>query len=133
MGGFNFARQLLTAMALVALFLSAIGIYGVMTNVVGEQSREIGIRLALGGTRGQVMRRVVAQAMVPVLCGLGVGLLGAGAVTNALAAVLFEVAPLDPTTFIATAVVLLVAALAAGYLPARRAARVDPVVTLRSE
>jgi putative ABC transport system permease protein len=133
LGPFNFARQLLAAMAAIALFLSAIGIYGVITHIVGERTREIGIRIALGGSRRAVVRSVVTQAIVPALWGIGVGLIGAAAITNALAAGLIGVRPLDPATFGAAAFVLLVCAAAAGYVPARRAARVDPVVTLRSE
>ena len=133
MGTFNFARQLLTAMALVALFLAAIGIYGVISHIVGERSREIGIRIALGGSRRAVVRSVVAQAVVPALWGIGLGVAGAAAITSALAAGLIGVRPLDPATFGAAAAILLACAAAAGYVPARRAANVDPVVTLRSE
>jgi predicted permease len=132
-GPFNFARQLLAAMAMLAVFLSAVGIYGVIAHVVGERTREIGIRLALGGTRRAVVRSVLAQALTPALWGVGVGLVGAGALSTALSAVLLGVHPIDPITFAGAATVLMVAALAAGYFPARRAAQVDPVVTLRSE
>jgi predicted permease len=133
MGPFNFARQLLAVMALMALFLAAVGIYGVIAHIVGERSREIGIRIALGGSRRTVVRSVVGQAVVPALWGLAIGLIGAGAITNALAAGLVGVRPLDPITYAAAALVLLACAAFAGYVPARRAARVDPVVTLRSE
>jgi predicted lysophospholipase L1 biosynthesis ABC-type transport system permease subunit len=132
-GPFNVARQLLAAMAVIALFLSAVGIYGVIAHVVGERTREIGIRIALGGTRRAVVRSVLAQALTPALWGVGLGLVGAGALSTALSAALLGVAPVDPVTFGGAATVLLLAALAAGYFPARRAARVDPVVTLRSE
>jgi putative ABC transport system permease protein len=132
-GAFNFARQLLAAMAVMALFLSTIGIYGVMAHIVGERAREIGIRIALGGTRREVVRTVVAQAMRPAVSGLIVGLIGAGAMANALSAVLIGITALDPITFATAALLLLLAAWLAGYIPARRAARVDPMVTLRSE
>ncbi len=132
-GPFNFARRLLTTMALVALFLSAVGIYGVIAHVVAERSREIGIRLALGGTRREVVRRVVTQAMIPALYGLVAGLAGAAAITTAMPAALGGVRPTDPVSFTGAAAALLLAALAACYLPARRAARVDPGVTLRTE
>jgi predicted permease len=133
MGPFNFARQLLAAMAVIALFLSAVGIYGVIAHVVGERSREIGIRIALGGSRRTVVRSVVRQAIVPALWGVALGVVGAGAITSALAAALIGVRPLDPATFISASLMLLACAAAAGYVPARRATRVDPVVTLRSE
>jgi ABC-type antimicrobial peptide transport system permease subunit len=133
MGTFDFARQLLAAMAMVALFLSAVGIYGVIAHIVGERAREIGIRIALGGSRRSVVRSVVAQAVVPALWGIGVGVAGAGALTSALAAGLVGVRPLDPVTFSGAALLLLACAAIAGYVPARRAARLDPVVTLRSE
>jgi predicted permease len=133
LGPFNFARQLLAVMALIALILSAVGIYGVIAHVVAERAREIGIRIALGGSRRAVVRSVVAQAIVPALWGVGFGVVGAGAITNALAAGLIGVQPLDPATFTGAALLLLACAAAAGYVPARRAARVDPVVTLRSE
>jgi predicted permease len=133
MGPFNFARQLLAVMAAVALFLSAVGIYGVIAHIVGERSREIGIRIALGGSRRTVVRSVVAQAIVPAVWGIALGVIGAGAVTSALAAGLIGVRPLDPITFVSAALLLLACAAAAGYVPARRAARVDPAVTLRSE
>ena len=133
MGPFNFARQLLAVMAVMALFLAAVGVYGVIAHIVGERSREIGIRIALGGSRRSVVRSVVGQAIVPALWGVGIGLIGAGAITNALAAALVGVQPLDPITYAAAAVALLACAAFAGYVPARRAARVDPVVTLRSE
>ncbi len=133
MGPFNFARQLLAAMALIALFLAAVGIYGVMAHIVGERSREIGIRLALGGTRRDVVRAVVVSAIQPALWGLAAGLAGAAGLSNALSAALIGVKPIDPVTFAGTVGLLVVVVLLAGYLPARRAARVDPVVTLRSE
>ncbi|HYU80191.1 MAG TPA: ABC transporter permease [Vicinamibacterales bacterium] len=129
----NFARQLLAAMALVALVLAAIGIYGVVSHVVAERSREIGIRLALGGTRRIVVRRIVAQAVAPAVWGLAIGLVAAAGLTAAFSFTLAGVKPLDPLTFTAASVLLFLAALVAGYVPARRAARVDPAVTLRSE
>ena len=99
---------------------------------MGERSREIGISIALGGSRRAVVRSVVRQAIVPALWGVTIGIAGAGAITSALAAGLIGVQPLDPATFIGAALLLLACAAIAGYVPARRAARVDPVVTLRS-
>lgn len=133
MGPFNLARRLLATMALVALFLSAVGIYAVMSHVVSERSREMGIRIALGGTRRGVVATVVAQAMTPALWGLGIGLAGAAAMTNAFSATLLGEKLIDPVTFAGATASLVLAALVASYVPARRAARVDPVVTLRSE
>lgn len=117
----------------VGLLLAAVGLYGIVAFSVGERTREIGVRLALGADRGDVLRMVVRQGMRPVAAGLGIGVLLAAGVTRLLVAYLLGVSPLDAVTFAAVGAILVAVALAASYLPARRAARTDPVRALRAE
>jgi putative ABC transport system permease protein len=119
--------------AAVALALASVGIYGVMAYSVAERKREIGIRVALGAQRRDVLKFVVAQGMTLTLIGIGIGLAAALALTKLMRSLLFEVSATDPLTFVAIAVLLSVVALAACYLPARRATKVDPMVALRCE
>jgi putative ABC transport system permease protein len=118
---------------LLALGLTAIGIYGVLSYSVSRRTREIGIRMALGATRREVARLVVREGLVMTAIGIVVGLAVAGAVMRLIASVLFEVHPGDPLTYMAVAGILIAVALAATWLPARRATAVDPVVALRIE
>jgi len=124
---------LITGFASVALLLAAIGIYGVMAFTVSQRNREMGIRVALGAVRQDVFRLVVGRAMVLTGLGLAVGLLGAVAATRLLTQSLFGVRPTDPFTYLAIAVLMCAVTFLASYLPARRAARVDPMVALRNE
>jgi putative ABC transport system permease protein len=117
----------------IALLLASIGIYGVMSYSVAQRAREMGIRMALGAARGRVLGLVVGQGMALVGLGVGIGLLGAFALTRLLGSQLYSVAPTDPGTFTAVAVLLSGIALAATLPPALRATRVDPVVALREE
>ena len=129
----RFVMLLLAAFALSATALAAVGIYGVMSYVVGQRRREIGIRVALGAERMQVLSRVVGQGLVHVALGLVLGLFGALSLTGLLGSQLYGLEPTDPMTFgAATSALVLVAALAC-LLPARRAAAVDPVQALREE
>jgi putative ABC transport system permease protein len=117
----------------VALVLSAIGIYGVLAFGVTQRAREFGIRQALGADRRAVLRMVLMQGLRTAGLGLAIGLGGALALTRFLSSLLFNIDPTDATTFAAIPALLLVVALLASYLPARRAAAVDPAVSLRYE
>ena len=129
----RFAMLLLTVFAVFALVLAAVGVYGVLAYLVAQGTRELGIRLALGATPATLARLVVWQGMSIALTGVALGLAGALVVTRFMRALLFGVAPTDPVTFVAIASTLTMVALAASYLPARRAAGVDPIVSLRAE
>jgi putative ABC transport system permease protein len=118
--------------ALVALALAAVGVYGVMAYSVRERTQEIGIRMALGATATSVLRLVLGQALRLALIGVAAGVVAAGALTRLLGRLLFEVQPLDPWTFAVTALVLLVVATVASYVPARRGMRMAPVDALRT-
>jgi len=125
--------RLLTLFAAMALLIAAIGIYAVLAYSVTQRTREIGLRIALGAQPAGVLRLVVSEGMKVALIGLCTGLLSALAVGKAVSSLVYGIAVYDPSTFSGVAVVLMVIALAACFLPARRAARVDPMVALRYE
>ena len=129
----SFTMTLLVLAAVIALFLGSVGIYGVLSYVVGRRTGEIGVRMALGARAAEVSRLVVRQGGTLVLIGLGIGLIGALALTRVMDAILFNVSPTDPVTYVGVTVLLLAVGLLATYLPARRAAMVDPVEALRAE
>jgi predicted permease len=129
----RFSMLLLTVFAALALGLAATGIYGVMAYLVAQGTRELGIRLALGASPGDLRALVVRQGMSVALAGVVLGLVGAFVLTRFMRALLFGVRETDPLTFVAIACGLTVVALAASYVPARRASRVDPIVSLRTE
>jgi predicted permease len=124
---------LLGIFAALALVLATIGIYGVMAFIVGQRSAEFGIRMALGAEATQVRRMVLRQGLGLAGLGVGFGVLAALGLSRFLRGSLFEVPPTDPVTFVAVAMLLTVTTIAAGYLPARRATRVDPIRALRSD
>ena len=125
------ATMMLTMFAAFALILAAVGIYGVVSYSVSERTREIGLRMALGAQRSQVRTFVVRQAMLPVVIGGTVGLVGAITLGRVMSGMLFEVSGSDPATIGIVALVLALVALAASYVPARRASRLDPLVAIR--
>jgi predicted permease len=123
----------LTGFGLVALALAAVGIYGIVSQSVAQRTREIGIRMALGATRSQVLRLVVGQGAKVALLGMAIGVITALGVTRFLSSMLFGVTATNPLTFVAVTMILVGVALLASYVPARRAMKVDPMVALRYE
>jgi putative ABC transport system permease protein len=130
-GSQRFSLALFGAFAAVALLLASVGLYGLVAYTVSQRTEEIGVRLALGATPGDVLRLVVRQALVLALAGLSIGLMVAVSTTRLIRSLLFEISPHDPLTFIAVPIVLLVVIVLASLIPARRASRVDPVVAIR--
>ena len=124
---------LLGITASMALLLGVIGIYAVISYSLAQRTQEIGIRIALGSPGAALKRLLLGQVALLVGIGVAVGLGGAAALTRLMRSLLFGVTALDPTTYVAVSVVLIAAALLAGYLPARRATRVDPMQALRTE
>jgi len=129
----RFRMVILAAFSMLALVMASIGIYAVMNYLVIQRTREFGIRVSMGATRGDVLRLVLGRAAVLIGAGTCLGLAGSAGLVRLIATLLFGTAPLDPLTFAAAPALLAIVALAASYLPARRATRVDPMVALRYE
>jgi putative ABC transport system permease protein len=129
----RFAMTVIAAFALLALVLSAIGVYGVLAYLVEQRTREIGVRVALGATRRHILEMVLATGLTLAAAGMAVGLVGAALVARAVATMLFGIGAFDPVSFAGIPAVLFVVAVLACYVPARRATRIDPLVALRQE
>lgn len=129
----KFYMTLLTVFAVLALILSSVGIYGVIAYLVGQRTREIGIRVALGASSGNVMRLVAREGLVMTAVGVGVGVFGAVSLSKLIRALLFETAPTDTTTFVLVVAVLSTIAIVASLIPALRATKIDPVLAMRAE
>jgi predicted permease len=130
---FRLGAMLFSLFGALALLLAAVGLYGVVAFTVAQQTREIGVRIALGAATGDVLRLVIVRTMVFVLLGVAIGMAGALGVTRFMEGLLYGVETLDAPTFVAVPLLLLAVALLAAYLPARRATRMDPMVALRAE
>jgi ABC-type antimicrobial peptide transport system permease subunit len=129
----RFYMTLLTVFSVVALLLSAIGVYGVIAYLVGQRKREIGIRVALGASRASVTRLVLGEGIAMVGAGIVLGVGGALALTQVMRRLLFEITPTDLPTYVTVITTLVAVALVATIVPARRAARVDPMTALRMD
>jgi ABC-type antimicrobial peptide transport system permease subunit len=129
----RFVMTLLSIFAALALVLASVGVYGLMSYVVAQRTHEIGVRMAIGARSADVMRLVIGRAMLLAVIGVVLGLIGARLLTHLLSSQLFGVQATDLVTFAGVSGVLVLVALAASYLPARRATRVDPMIALRSE
>lgn len=129
----RFNAVALSAFAGLAMLLAAVGIYGVMACAVGQRTHEFGIRMALGAERGDVLRMVLKQGLLLATIGIAAGLTASFGLTRLLSAKLYGVKATDPLTFVSVTAVFVIVALAACWVPARRATRVDPVIALRYE
>jgi ABC-type antimicrobial peptide transport system permease subunit len=130
---FKLFGQMFGIFGAAALFLAAIGVYGVLSFSVSQRTQEMGVRIALGASRGDVQRLVVRQGVLLAVLGIGFGLAGAFGVTRVIRTLLYNVTPTDPISFGGVALFLTAIAFVASYVPARRATAVDPIVALRNE
>lgn len=129
----RFRAILLAAFSFLALAIASVGIYGVMNYVVSQRVREFGIRIAVGATKGDVLRLVLRQAIALILAGLGIGLVGSAIFARLMDRLLYGVSAFDPAIFAGVSAVLGMAVVVASYIPAERATRVDPLTALRCE
>ena len=129
----RFNLTLVGVFALAALVLAMAGVFGVLAYSVAQRTQEIGVRVALGATPGGILKMVLGQGLVTVAIGLAIGLAGSLLLTRTMRSMLFEVSPNDPLTIAGIALLLMLIAMVASYIPARRATRVDPMIALRYE
>jgi putative ABC transport system permease protein len=129
----RWSTTLLGVFAAVALVIAVLGVFGVLSYIVTQRTRELGIRIALGAPPSQVRRLVVGRGVLLVLVGIAFGIAGAVALTRFMGSLLYGVTATDPVTYAVVAALLVAAAPVASYLPARRATRVDPILALRAE
>jgi ABC-type antimicrobial peptide transport system permease subunit len=129
----RFSAQLMGAFALLALILAAVGIYGVLAYRVGQRTREIGVRMALGAKAGSVVRLVIVEGLRPIAAGMAIGLAGSLALSRLLAQLVYGVSTSDPLVLAPVAFFLLLVALCASFIPAWQATRIDPVLALRAD
>ena len=129
----RFYTSVLGLFAALALILAAVGIYGVMSHIVAQQTHEIGVRMALGADSKDVLKLILGKGLMMTIIGVSIGIGGALGLSRFLSGLLYGVKPTDPLTYIAVSLILIAVALLACYIPARRAARVDPMVALRFE
>jgi ABC-type antimicrobial peptide transport system permease subunit len=131
--GTRFSLIMLIAFGATALLLAVVGTYGMFAYSIGQRTTEIGIRLALGADGMRLQRGILMQSLVVAAVGVGVAVVGSGIFTGSVSSFLFEVSPADPAVMIGASALMLAAGVAAAWLPARRAARVDPMKALRSD
>jgi ABC-type antimicrobial peptide transport system permease subunit len=129
----RYTLLLLATFAVVDLVLAAIGVYGVISYVTAQRTREFGVRVALGATRGRVISEVLRAGLRLTVIGLAIGTAGAFVLTRSLSALLFEISPLDPLSYSAAVVLLALVSICACLVPAWRASRVDPIIAMQSE
>jgi len=129
----RFNLLLVGVFAVAALLLAVAGVFGVLAYAVAQRTQEIGVRIALGATGGQILKMVLGQGLVTVALGIAVGLAGSLFLTRTMRSMLFEVSPNDPLTIVGITLLLVLIAMLASYIPARRATRVDPMIALRYE
>jgi predicted permease len=129
----RFNLLLVGSFAFAALLLAMAGVFGVLAYSVSERTREIGVRIALGATSGSVLRMVLRQGLITTVTGTAIGLVGSFLLTRTMRSMLFETSPVDPVTILCVTLFLLLVALVASFIPARRATRVDPIIALRYE
>ncbi len=129
----RWSMMLIGTFAAIALTLATLGVFGVLSYVVAQRTRELGIRVALGASPGALRRMVVGRGLRLAIAGIGIGLAAGLGVTRLMSSLLFGVSPTDPITYIGVAVILFAIASLASYLPARRATSVDPIQALRTE
>jgi ABC-type antimicrobial peptide transport system permease subunit len=127
------AASLMAALGAMCVFLAALGLFGVMSCAVNQRAQEIGVRMAMGASPGNVIAMVLRQGMLLVLAGLALGIVAAAAAAHLVSGMLIHVTATDPLTFAAAALFLVMVAVAAMWLPARRATHVDPMISLRQQ